>query len=68
MEKLTHYSMVINGNLVATGSQDLINPATGKIFATVALGTPEDVDQAVIAAKAAQKIWGSFSYGERSGG
>ena len=66
MEKLTHYSMVINGNLVATGSQDLINPATGKIFATVALGTPEDVDQAVIAAKAAQKIWGSFSYGERS--
>ncbi len=66
MEKLPHYPMVINGSLVTTGSQDLINPATGKVFATVALGTTEDVNQAVIAAKAAQKIWGSLSYGERS--
>ncbi len=66
MEKLPHYPMVINGNLVTTGSQDLINPATGKVFATVALGTAEDVNQAVMAAKAAQKIWGGLSYGERS--
>ncbi|NJL91855.1 MAG: aminobutyraldehyde dehydrogenase [Coleofasciculaceae cyanobacterium SM2_1_6] len=66
MEKLPHYPMVINGQLVSTGSQDLINPATGKVFATVAVGTPEDVNQAVIAAQAAQKIWGSLSYGERS--
>jgi len=66
MEKLTHYPMIIAGNLVTTGSQDLINPSTGQVFATVALGTPEDVNQAVIAAKAAQKIWRGFSYGERS--
>ena len=66
MEKLTHYPMVINSQLVTTGSQALINPATGKVFATVAVGTPEDVNQSVIAAQAAQKIWGSLSYGERS--
>ncbi len=66
MEKLIHYPLVINGQPITTGSQDLINPATGKVFATVAVGTPEDVNQAVIAAQAAQKIWGSLSYGERS--
>ncbi|MBW4662473.1 MAG: aminobutyraldehyde dehydrogenase [Drouetiella hepatica Uher 2000/2452] len=66
MEKLTHYPMVIGSELVATGSEDLLNPATGKVFATVALGTVEDVDRAVAAAKQAQKGWAALSYGERS--
>jgi betaine-aldehyde dehydrogenase len=66
MEKLTHYPMVIAGELVATGSEDLIDPSTGKLFATVALGTKADVDRAVAAAKAAQKEWSALSYGERS--
>lgn len=65
-EKLTHYPMVIGGELVSTGSEDLIEPATGKPFATVALGTKEDVDRAVTAAKQAQKTWAALSYGERS--
>lgn len=65
-EKLTHYPMVIGGDLISTGSEDLIEPATGKPFATVALGTKEDVDRAVAAAKQAQAEWGKLSYGERS--
>jgi betaine-aldehyde dehydrogenase len=58
--------MVIGSDLVSTGSEDLINPATGKVFATVALGTKADVDRAVAAAQKAQAEWGSLSYGERS--
>ncbi|MBF2000547.1 MAG: aminobutyraldehyde dehydrogenase [Synechococcales cyanobacterium M58_A2018_015] len=66
MDKLIHYPMVIGGELVETGSTDLIDPATGTPFATVALGTTADVDRAVAAAKSAQKDWGKLSYGERS--
>lgn len=65
-EKLTHYPMVIGGDLVSTGSEDLIEPATGKPFATVALGSKADVDRAVAAAKKAQREWAALSYGERS--
>ena len=66
MDKLIHYPMVIGDELVTTGNEDLIEPATGSPFATVAWGTPEDVDRAVAAAKQAQVGWGSMSYGERS--
>ena len=65
-EKMTHYPMIIGGDRITTGSEDVINPATGKVFATVALGTAADVDRAVTAAKAAQAEWGALSYGERS--
>lgn len=66
MNKLMHYPMVIGGELVETGSEDLIEPASGKPFATVALGTKADVERAVAAAKAAQVDWAALSYGERS--
>lgn len=66
MDKLIHYPMVIGDELVTTGNEDLIEPATGQPFATVAWGTPEDVDRAVAAAKQAQVGWGAMSYGERS--
>ena len=66
MEKLIHYPMVIGETLVSTGSEDLIDPSTGKPFATVALGTIEDVDRAVAIAKTAQIGWAALSYGERS--
>ncbi|MBW4514310.1 MAG: aminobutyraldehyde dehydrogenase [Timaviella obliquedivisa GSE-PSE-MK23-08B] len=66
MDKLTHYPMVIGDELVTTGNEDLIEPATGKPFATTAWGTPVDVDRAVVAAKQAQVGWGAMSYGERS--
>ncbi len=66
MEKLMHYPMVINGELIDHGSQDLIDPATATRFATVAVGTPEDVNQAVVAARQAQHEWGQLSLGDRS--
>lgn len=66
LKDLTHYPMVIGEETVASGSHDLIAPATGEVFATVAVGTPADVDRAVAAAKAAQKSWGALSVGERS--
>jgi betaine-aldehyde dehydrogenase len=65
-DKMVHYPMVIGSDLISTGSEDLIDPATGQPFATVALGTKEDVDRAVQAAKVAQASWGKLSYGERS--
>lgn len=66
MDKPTHYPMVIGGDLISTGSEDLIAPATGKPFATVAWGSEAEVDRAVVAAKQAQAEWGKLSYGERS--
>ncbi|MDA0865613.1 MAG: aminobutyraldehyde dehydrogenase [Cyanobacteria bacterium] len=65
-ESLPHYPMVIGEATPAHGCQDLIEPATGQVFATVAVGTPSDVNQAVAAAKAAQKDWAALSVGERS--
>ncbi len=66
MDKLIHYPMVIGSELVETGSGDLIDPATGQPFATVALGSKAEVDRAVAAAKEAQVGWAALSYGERS--
>ncbi|MEP0912782.1 aminobutyraldehyde dehydrogenase [Leptolyngbya sp. GB1-A1] len=66
MEKLTHYPMVIGSDFITTGSEDLIDPASGKPFASVAWGTVADVDRAVKAAKVAQKEWAARSWGERS--
>ncbi|KAM3091308.1 aminobutyraldehyde dehydrogenase [Phormidesmis sp. 146-12] len=64
--KQAHYPMVIGDRFVTTGSQDLINPATEEVFATVAIGTPQDVDAAVQQAQRAQIEWNQLSYGERS--
>lgn len=66
VETLTHYPMVIGAETPANGQQTLIDPATGAPFATVAVGSPQDVNQAVAVAKAAQGEWGALSYGERS--
>lgn len=57
--------MVIGDALVADGRAELIDPATGKAFATVAVGTREHVHAAVAAAKKAQATWGALSWGER---
>jgi betaine-aldehyde dehydrogenase len=64
--KLPHHPMIIGGREVSSGSQDLIAPATGKAFATVAVGTVKDVQKAVEAAKLAQVKWAALSPAERS--
>lgn len=66
MDKFTHYPMVIGADLVSTGSEDLIDPANGQPFATVAQATVDDVHRAVAQAKQAQVGWAALSYGERS--
>jgi aldehyde dehydrogenase (NAD+) len=54
------FDLFINGAWVApTGGKriDSINPATGKTLASIAHASPEDVDTAVRAARAAQPVW-----------
>jgi len=63
--------MVIGGESVeAVDGQtfDLVNPATGSVFATAPLGGREDVDRAVAAARAAfddRKGWANWAAGKR---
>lgn len=48
----------VNGDWIeGNETTDVINPATGEIIIKVPLSSQEDVDQAVKAAKAAQKEW-----------
>lgn len=60
--------LYINGEWVdSTGTEttDVINPATEEVIATVAIGTNEDVDKAVAAAKAAFPTWNMRPVEER---
>ena len=63
--------MVIGGESVdaADGQTfDVVNPATGKVIATVPLGGPADVDRAVEAAQRAfddRKGWATWAAGKR---
>ena len=55
---MKEYGMVINGESVkATSQMEVINPATGKAFATCQKADKSHVDQAVAAARAAFKGW-----------
>lgn len=52
--------MIIAGERLPSNSgatYEVKNPATGKVVATVARGTPDDVNKAVAAAKAVEKQW-----------
>ena len=63
-----HQQFYINGQWVAPkGDQqlDVINPATEEAVATIALGTKEDVDAAVAAARAAFPSYAETSREER---
>lgn len=63
--KLTHYPMVIGAEQVTTGSQNLINPCTGNVFATVSQGSPAEVARAVVLAQKAQQEWAARPVGDR---
>lgn len=61
-----HYPSIINGEHVSDGIElSVVNPATETAFATCAAATPEQVDQAVAAAKAAFPLWRQRSIEER---
>ncbi len=58
----------VNGRWVAPAActfADVINPATETVSGRIALGTPEDVDLAVLAARRAFASWSESSVSER---
>lgn len=60
--------LYINGEWVHSSEEkatEVINPATEEVIGSVALGSKEDVDQAVTAAKSAFKQWNETSIDER---
>lgn len=60
--------MIIDGKQVDASDKkvlEILNPATGKVIDTVPEATLQDVDDAVKAAKAAQKIWAKVPVYER---
>lgn len=60
------FSMIIDGQPVTSAKTfDVINPATGKPFASVQAGAAEDVDRAVAAARAAFPAWSRTPDAER---
>jgi len=60
------YEMTINGRGVAgSATIDVINPATGEVFAKAPDCTPEQLDEAVAAARAAFKTWRNTPIEER---
>ncbi|WP_367111721.1 betaine-aldehyde dehydrogenase [uncultured Psychrobacter sp.] len=60
----------INGRYLAVDEKlstfDTINPATGKVLATIQQTTNEQIDAAVIAAHKGQKVWTAMTSVERS--
>lgn len=65
---MKQFNMLINGQSVTSGQTiEVINPATGKAFAEVQSATPEMVDQAVAAARAAFPAWAARPWAERQG-
>lgn len=62
----TQDTLVINGRLVAAASSfDVIDPATGEVFARAPRATREHADDAVRAAKAAFPGWAATPHAER---
>jgi aldehyde dehydrogenase (NAD+) len=65
---LKHYDLFIGGKHLAPvcGEYSIdLDPATEQPIAEVAQGSKADVDQAVIAARAALKVWGGLRAAER---
>ncbi|WP_321492374.1 aldehyde dehydrogenase family protein [uncultured Desulfobacter sp.] len=59
---MTEYALVINGEKVVTRETfDVINPATGEVFAVCPRATVEQLDQAVAAARNALPAWSALA-------
>ena len=63
----TDFALLIDGELVsAPGSLDVINPATGKVFARCPAAGRAELDRAVAAARRASASWSALSFEERT--
>ncbi|GAA3711590.1 aldehyde dehydrogenase family protein [Zhihengliuella alba] len=49
-----------------TGGREILDPATGAVVGRAPEATPEDLESAIAAARAAQPAWGARSHAERS--
>ncbi|HLT59138.1 MAG: aldehyde dehydrogenase family protein [Limnochordales bacterium] len=68
-DAVIHYKMYIDGQWVESeggGRMDAVNPATGRVFATVPEGTREDARRAIAAARQAAETFAKWSPWERS--
>ncbi|HEY6332709.1 MAG TPA: aldehyde dehydrogenase family protein [Blastocatellia bacterium] len=66
---MVYDKLYINGEWVdptGTGTLDVINSTTEEVMARIPEGTPEDINKAVAAAKAAFESWSRTSVEERS--
>ena len=60
------YKLLIDGKLVdGANTLDVVNPATGKVFATCARADVVQLDSAVAAAKAAFPSWAATPFADR---
>jgi len=63
---MADYKLLIGGDLVDGDLQmEVINPATGAPFVTVARASARQADQAIAAAKAGQPGWAAVPYADR---
>jgi acyl-CoA reductase-like NAD-dependent aldehyde dehydrogenase len=61
------YRLLIDGQLVDTAQRlDVINPATGEVFASCPAAGKEELDRAVSAARRAAPAWQALSFAERA--
>lgn len=61
--------MLINGSLVSSSDGAVMrsyNPYSSELLGTCPAATKQDVDEALRAAEAGQKIWGAMSYEQRA--
>src|SRR5687768_13999140 len=66
-ELLTEFTLLIDGNPTTTASTlDVINPASGRVFARCPAASRHELDQAVAAARRAFPGWRARSYAERA--
>jgi acyl-CoA reductase-like NAD-dependent aldehyde dehydrogenase len=66
MDFFTEYALTIDGKPVYTATRmDVVNPATGKAFATAPVAREMELDAAVAAAEAAQRSWHGRGIGRR---
>jgi acyl-CoA reductase-like NAD-dependent aldehyde dehydrogenase len=61
------YRLLIDGQLVDTATRlDVVNPATGEVFANCPAAGATELDAAVGAARRAQSTWKALSFAERA--
>lgn len=69
MQQLAEQNLYINGRYVDSTSDEsfeTVNPATGDVLCRVQQASQADVDSAVAAARAGQKVWAAMTGVERS--